>query len=208
MVWNVTKDGIRERMAVVDEHTWNPPLAYPAKPVSAADRVGYSPEIEAGRLDMSEVLKAIYQEASDAVGRKFGRSWCSLRPARRASVGSLVTKPEPLREASPESRTDCPEIPGRWRQSCRPVRAQLGCAAAETRRGDGPSRDRRHVSIRAGDLPPRPLHVRVVGPLAALRRRPRDHVGLRDDRWPHGPADPHGRRLDDPDQRERLAALR
>jgi ribonuclease Z len=71
MVWNVTKDGIRERMAIIDEHTWNPPLAYPAKPVSAADRVGYSPEIEAGRLDMSEVLKPIYQKASDSVGRKF-----------------------------------------------------------------------------------------------------------------------------------------
>ena len=71
MVWNVTKDGIRERMAVVDEHTWNPPLAYAAKPVSAADRVGYSPEIEGGRLDMSDVLEPIYQEASEAVGRKF-----------------------------------------------------------------------------------------------------------------------------------------
>ena len=71
MVWNVTKDGIRERMAIVDEHTWNPPLASPAKPVSAADRVGYSPEIDAVRLDMSEVLKPIYQKASDAVGRKF-----------------------------------------------------------------------------------------------------------------------------------------
>ena len=71
MVWNVTKDGIRERMAVVDEHTWNPPLAYPAEPVSAKDRVGYSPEIEGGRLDVSDVLEPIYQEASDALGKKF-----------------------------------------------------------------------------------------------------------------------------------------
>jgi hypothetical protein len=58
-------------MAVVDEHTGNPPLAYPAKPVSAADRVGYSPEIEAGRLDMRDVLEPIYEEASKAIGRKF-----------------------------------------------------------------------------------------------------------------------------------------
>ena len=71
MVWNVTKDGTRERMAVIDEHTWNPPLAYPAKPVSAADRVGYSPEIEGGKLDMSDVLKPIYKEASEAVGKEF-----------------------------------------------------------------------------------------------------------------------------------------
>ena len=71
MVWNVTKDGTRERMAVVDEHTWNPPLAYPAEPVKKEDRIGYSPEIEGGKLDMSEVLKPIYKEASEAVGRKF-----------------------------------------------------------------------------------------------------------------------------------------
>jgi len=71
MVWNVTKNGIRERMAVIDEHTWNPPLAYPAEPVSAEDRVGYSPEILAGKLDMSDVLEPIWKEASDAVGRKF-----------------------------------------------------------------------------------------------------------------------------------------
>jgi ribonuclease Z len=64
MVWNVTKDGIRERMAVVDEHTWNPPLAYPAEPVSPKDRVGYSPEIEGGRLDVRDVIEPIYQEAS------------------------------------------------------------------------------------------------------------------------------------------------
>ena len=71
MVWNVSKDGIRERMAVVDEHSWNPPLAYPAEPVSPKDRVGYSQEIEGGRLDVSDVLEPIYQEASDALGRKF-----------------------------------------------------------------------------------------------------------------------------------------
>jgi ribonuclease Z len=71
MVWNVTKDGIRERMAVIDEHTWNPPLAYPADPVKAEDRIGYSPEIEGGKLDMSDVLKPIYEEASKATGKKF-----------------------------------------------------------------------------------------------------------------------------------------
>ena len=71
MVWNVTKAGIRERMAVVDEHTWNPPLAYPAEPVSPKDRVGYSPEIEGGRLDVRDVIEPIYQEASDALGREF-----------------------------------------------------------------------------------------------------------------------------------------
>jgi ribonuclease Z len=71
MVWNVTKEGTRERMAIIDEHTWNPPHAYPAEPVKAEDLVGYSPEIEAGRLDVDDVIRPIYEEASEALGRKF-----------------------------------------------------------------------------------------------------------------------------------------
>ena len=66
-----TKKGTRERMTAFDEHSVNPPLAYPAMPVSPEDRVGYSPEIEAGRLDMREVLEPIYQRASEALGRDF-----------------------------------------------------------------------------------------------------------------------------------------
>jgi ribonuclease Z len=58
-------------MAIVDEHSINPPLAFPAEPVSEKDRVGYSPEIEAGKLDMRDVLEPIYKEASEALGRKF-----------------------------------------------------------------------------------------------------------------------------------------
>ena len=71
MVWNVTKDSIRERLAVVNEHNWNPPLVSAAMPVSAKDRVGYSPEIEAGRFNVDDVLEPIYQEASRALGREF-----------------------------------------------------------------------------------------------------------------------------------------
>jgi ribonuclease Z len=71
MVWNVTKDGIRERMTIIDEHTWNPPIAYPAEPVKAEDRVGYSPEIEGGRLDVDDVIRPIYEEAGKALGREF-----------------------------------------------------------------------------------------------------------------------------------------
>jgi hypothetical protein len=33
--------------------------------------VGYSPEIEAGRLDVDDVIRPIYEEASEALGRKF-----------------------------------------------------------------------------------------------------------------------------------------
>ena len=62
MVWNVTKDEITERMAVVDHHSWNPPAAYKPIPVKPEDRVGYSPEIEAGRWNVDDVLKPINSE--------------------------------------------------------------------------------------------------------------------------------------------------
>jgi len=71
MVWNITKDKITERLAVVNEHNWTPPMASPAKVPDPDDRVGYSPEIQAGRLDMSKVLKPIYDEAGKALGREF-----------------------------------------------------------------------------------------------------------------------------------------
>jgi len=72
MVWNVTKDKITERVALVNEHTWNPPLVSPALPPDPNDRVGYSPEIWAGRWDdVDEVIKPIYKEAGEALGREF-----------------------------------------------------------------------------------------------------------------------------------------
>ena len=71
MVWNVTKDKITERLAIVDEHTWGAPMASPAAAPDPKDRVGYSPEIWAGRLDMDDVIKPIYKEAGEALGREF-----------------------------------------------------------------------------------------------------------------------------------------
>jgi ribonuclease Z len=81
MVWNITKDDIRVRMAVVDENTWAPPLATPANPPDMGDRValserldwqvGYSEFIANGTWNVDDVLKPIYEEASQIVGREF-----------------------------------------------------------------------------------------------------------------------------------------
>ena len=71
MVWNVTKDEIKVRMAVIDHESWNPPAAYPAEPIDPALQVGYSAEIEAGRWDVDDVVRPIYKEASEALGREF-----------------------------------------------------------------------------------------------------------------------------------------
>jgi ribonuclease Z len=86
MVWNITKDDIRVRMAVVEERTWAPPLAGAAQPPGGdADRekygkemgvpvesLGYSDFIKEGRWGgVDEVLRGVYKEASDAFGQKF-----------------------------------------------------------------------------------------------------------------------------------------
>ncbi len=84
MVWNVTKDSIRVCMAEVDHHTWAPPLAAPAKPLSLDDRkafakeygldqkkVGFSDFTSSGYWNVDDVLRPIYEEASKALGRDF-----------------------------------------------------------------------------------------------------------------------------------------
>ncbi len=82
MVWNITKESITTRMAVVEEHTWSPPLAGKAMPPDMADRdafservnweVGFSDFIANGRWDdVSDVLRTIYEDASEKFGREF-----------------------------------------------------------------------------------------------------------------------------------------
>ena len=82
MVWNITKDNIRVRLAEVDHHTWAPPLAAPAEPPvpddrnKIAEKVGvetldYSEFIQSGHWDVDDVLRPIYQDASEKFGKEF-----------------------------------------------------------------------------------------------------------------------------------------
>ena len=84
MVWNVTKDDIRVRMAVVEERTWAPPLASPAEPPSLEDReayakaaglkpenLGFSDFTKKGFWNVDDVLRPIFKEASEVLGREF-----------------------------------------------------------------------------------------------------------------------------------------
>jgi ribonuclease Z len=86
MVWNITKDEIRVRMAVVEEATWAPPLAgAPELPGGDADRqkfseacgvpveaLLYSDFIIGGQWgEVDEALRGVYREASAALGREF-----------------------------------------------------------------------------------------------------------------------------------------
>ncbi len=84
MVWNVTKDEIRVRMAAVEEATWAPPLAGEAALPGEDDQKNYSEKsgipvenmantdfIAAGRWDgVDDALRGIYKEAEEALGQK------------------------------------------------------------------------------------------------------------------------------------------
>ena len=86
MVWNITKDDIRVRMAVAEEATWAPPLAGAAQPPGGdADRKQFSKDagvsfealtysdfvIEGRWGEVDDVLRGVYGEASEALGREF-----------------------------------------------------------------------------------------------------------------------------------------
>ena len=84
MVWNVTKDDIRVRMAVTEEHTWSPPLARPAVPPKPEDKTTFANNVglpvdalefsdftKDGFWDVDDVLRPIYEEAGKRLGREF-----------------------------------------------------------------------------------------------------------------------------------------
>jgi len=82
MVWNITKDEITTRMAVVEEATWAPPGTQPAMPPKPSDRdsfskrlgladLEYSDFIAGGKWNVDDVLRPIYKEAGEVLGREF-----------------------------------------------------------------------------------------------------------------------------------------
>ncbi|WP_425045796.1 guanitoxin biosynthesis MBL fold metallo-hydrolase GntH [Primorskyibacter sp. S87] len=82
MVWNVTKDDIKVRMAVTEEATWAPPLGAPAEPPLESDKtamaeklgvetIAFSPFIAGGVWNVDDVLRPIFEEASEVFGREF-----------------------------------------------------------------------------------------------------------------------------------------
>jgi ribonuclease Z len=81
MVWNVTKDKITTRMAVVEEHTWSPPRVVPPAVPDMADRKAFSERLKwdvrltefltDGKWNVDDALRPIYKEASQVLGREF-----------------------------------------------------------------------------------------------------------------------------------------
>jgi len=68
MVWNITKEDIRVRMAAVNEEVWPPqPTEEPQVP-DASLRIPFSDFIGSGKLDVKEVLQPIYDEVNEQYG--------------------------------------------------------------------------------------------------------------------------------------------
>jgi len=68
MVWNVTKDDIRVRMAVVGEEVWPPPASERPMPPDSSRRIPYSKGILDGKLDVVDVVQPVYDEINKAYG--------------------------------------------------------------------------------------------------------------------------------------------
>ena len=68
MVWNVTKDDIRVRMAGIMEDVWPPQPATKVKPPDPSIRILKSKFIDGGKLDVTDVVNPTYDE----VNKKYG----------------------------------------------------------------------------------------------------------------------------------------
>ena len=65
MVFNVTKEEIRVRMAVVDQDIWPSPSVTEKLPANPADRVGFSPFIISGRRVYQDVIEDLYNRVNE-----------------------------------------------------------------------------------------------------------------------------------------------
>jgi ribonuclease Z len=71
MVFNVTKDDIRVRMAAIDESIWPQPSVYPTRAADPKDRVGFSKYIMEGRVVFADVIKFYYDQTNEMFDTDF-----------------------------------------------------------------------------------------------------------------------------------------
>lgn len=71
MVWNVTKDDIRVRMAAIDEDIWPQPALQQQLPPDPSIRYGFSEFINGGRVPLEDVVKMIYDKTNEKFGTDF-----------------------------------------------------------------------------------------------------------------------------------------
>jgi len=71
MVFNVTKDDIRVRMAAIDEAVWPQPSIYPPQAADPSKRVGFSDYVSGGRVVYKDVLQFYYDQTNQMFGTDF-----------------------------------------------------------------------------------------------------------------------------------------
>ena len=70
MVWNITKEEIRVRMAAVDEDVWPPPATEKPQVPDTTKRIPYSKEIAGGKIDVKDAIQPVYDEINKKYGLK------------------------------------------------------------------------------------------------------------------------------------------
>ncbi len=68
MVFNLTKDDVRVRMAAIDEDIWPQPATQQKQPPDRSIRIGFSEYIMGGRVPFQEVVQAVYDEINQEYG--------------------------------------------------------------------------------------------------------------------------------------------
>jgi ribonuclease Z len=71
MVFNVTKDDIRVRMAAYDEDIWPLPSITPTLAADPSQRLGFSDFITGGRVVYADVIKFYYDQTNQMFGTNF-----------------------------------------------------------------------------------------------------------------------------------------
>ena len=71
MVFNVTKDNIRVRMAAIDEAIWPEPSITKKLPADPSKRVGFSKYIFGGRVVFKDVIKFYYDQTNKMFGTNY-----------------------------------------------------------------------------------------------------------------------------------------
>lgn len=68
MVFNITKDDIRVRIAVVDEDIWPQPAVQAKVSPDPSERVGFSEFIDGGRVPYTDIVDKIYKDINKRYG--------------------------------------------------------------------------------------------------------------------------------------------
>ncbi len=71
MVFNVTKDDIRVRMAAIDEAIWPQPSIYPPEAADPSKRVGFTDYLIQGRVVFKDVIDFYYDQTNKMFGTDF-----------------------------------------------------------------------------------------------------------------------------------------